>query len=556
MTDFGSIYSMSNRPTSPAPDYMQAQHNMLSMQALGQQVQQGQMQTQQMQQDQQDQQTLRQLQMTGQYKDPASLADAAAQQGVNPKTVMALKMQGMDYQGKVATMAKTLAETAKTQGEVAKQNIDLHQAMSQDVSKLALTAAQDPSFNQAKWTQGLSSIAQKYAQPGQQPPGALPGTLQEFAQFNPDTIGHAISAGQTFQQAYDRAFGKTQSDATGITQVYPPAAPGQAPKVVPVVQLPQTSVGKVNYDLENGNLTAGDAAALKRKETYIAPTAVTILNQGAPGGANLPADPQRPWRQKPEFTSLPGNMQLAVDQYLNGDYKINPRAQGDRQVQLAAAKIDPGVSEHDYELKQKALADPQVNATSAALGHIGDFKAALAQLPPQTQAQVLNTPLNKLSTTFSDSPYAQIISGLQTTGLSLSEEYGKALGAGQNVAGDMKREAVFDPSKPIGQLTANLKAVGNLLNQTIGAKENTLNRNNPNRTPLSLLDPGANQVLQDLGINHTPGNRSSWQQQPANPGTTPPPTVPGLQKLTPQQASSLAPGTHFLGLDGVERVKH
>ena len=122
---------------------------------------------------------------------------------------------------------------------------------------------------------------------------------------------------------------------------------------------------------------------------------------------------------------------------------------------------------------------------------------------------MLNTPMNKLSTSFTDSPFAQTISALQTTGLSLSEEYGKALGAGQNVAGDMKREAVFDPNKPIGLLNANLSAVGHLMNQTIGAKENMLNRNNPNRIPMSLLDPGASDVLQSLGIQHTPGNRRS-----------------------------------------------
>jgi hypothetical protein len=287
------------------------------------------------------------------------------------------------------------------------------------------------------------------------------------------------------------------------------------------------------------DMTNSKVQAMVKKETYIAPNILNLTGMGGGPGqgvsAQLPPDPTRPWRSNPNFAKVPPAMQPLVDQYLNGDLKV---ARGDQQSMLArqlAASIDPNVTQHDYDLKQKALADPQVNATNAALGHIGDFKSLLSQLDQPTQAKVLNTPLNKLTTAFSDSPQAGIISALQTTGLSLSEEYGKALGAGQNVTGDMKREAVFDPSKPIGQLTSNLQAVGHLMNQTIGAKENMLNRNNPSRTPMSLVDPGAMEVLQGLGINHTPGNRTSVAPSPN-------PSMPYAGKTLPKDAFSSLSG--------------
>ena len=240
------------------------------------------------------------------------------------------------------------------------------------------------------------------------------------------------------------------------------------------------------------------------------------------------------------------NLAALITQAINGDLDTTSRNMKDGQLIASLAyRIDPNFDQHAYKLKQDALKDPAVVASSAALGHIGDFRSLLSQLDSQTQARILNTPLNKLTTTFTDSPQAGIISALQTTGLSLAEEYGKALKAGQNVAGDQKRENVFDVNKPVGQLTSNLQAVGHLLDKTIGAQENVLNRNRPNATPLNLLDPGAQKVLQDLGINHAPGNRVAHTAK--GPGSTQADAIPVASET---DYNALKSGTWYRAKDG------
>jgi hypothetical protein len=221
------------------------------------------------------------------------------------------------------------------------------------------------------------------------------------------------------------------------------------------------------------------------------------------------SDPARPWRDHPEFRAAmkthPEYMGL-LDQYMNGDLPPggSRSVKIDKIIQALGARIDPNVSFRDYKLKQDAMKDAQVTASNAALGHIGDFQKTLGPLDNATRSDIVNHSLNWLK---SHAQGNETLAELYTTALSLSEEYGKALGAGQNVTGDLKREAVFNPDAPLSVIIAKLHAVGNLMDKTVAAKENILNRSNPKRVPLNLMDPASLEVLQSLGIKHTPGNR-------------------------------------------------
>jgi hypothetical protein len=481
---------------------------------MQQQNQLGGIQVQQGQMGLHDQQVLSQLMQSGKYNmgDPNSvrqMATDAGQAGASPNAVMALSQKSIDQQQKIASTAQGFATAAQRNGAAAKTALDMQNEKATKAGVIAQTI-NDPQQAQ----QALAQLDAQYPVPqGMQ--GYVP-LAQKYGDWSPQSKAMLIANATTMNQAHAAAFGENKETPNGLVNIKTPIDSSQNPTVTPIGAAPaQSPVAKAALDLKNGLIDQNTYNLIKAKETHIPPqTTVNVMpGGGVPAQADqFGQDPTKPWRSNAGFQSLAqknGQLATSVDQYLNGDYKImgGRNAAVDRQIQMEAAKIDPNVTQHDYDIKQKALADPAVNATNAALGHIGDFKGLLNQLPAQTQAKILNTPLNKLAQAFTDSPYAQTISALQTTALSLSEEYGKALGAGQNVSGDLKRENVFDPSKPIGQLTSNLSAVGHLMNQTISSKENMLNRNNPNRVPMSLLDPGASDVLKSLGINHTPGNR-------------------------------------------------
>ena len=267
--------------------------------------------------------------------------------------------------------------------------------------------------------------------------------------------------------------------------------------------------GKIRLAEKRGDISHEDAE--NRIKALNAPKASSLVNDlpvvGSP--QKFESDPARPWRDHPAFRAAmkthPEYMGL-LDQYMNGDLPPggNRSVRIDKIIQSLGTRIDPNVSFRDYKLKQDNLKDAQVTAGNAALAHIGDFQKNLGQLDNATRSDIINHSLNWLK---SHAQGNETLSELHATALSLSEEYGKALGAGQNVTGDLKREAVFKPDAPLSVIMAKLHAVGHLMDKAIAAKENILNRSNPKRVPLNLMDPKSLEVLQSLGIKHTPGNR-------------------------------------------------
>lgn len=493
------------------------------------------LQLRQLVQQKQDDQTMRDLsrQAGGNL---GQLADLAQGKG--------LYKQAQDIRSKQLAQQKEIAQIQETLGKVDAQHRAAVDAGNADVAKMAAWAD-----TPEKWNQGIQVVLRDHP--------ILANGLQPFMQYSPENRAAVMTKAQTVQAALDSLKPKIEERNGAMVPVTTNVL-GQQTVGAPVAVKAQSEVAKINQDAANKAMTPEQATSAVNKATGNVlegfhgaigpngqpgifqlkpatgevrqipglkpiPPAATVLNLPTPATPpTFEKDATKPWREHPGFqTVVQKQPALApfVDQYLNGDYKIGS-GRGvvmDRQVQALAAQIDSNVTQHDYDLKQKALADPKVEHSNAAIGHIGDFKRLLSQLDPQTQAEVLNTPWNKILTKFSDSPQAGIISALHTTGLSLSEEYGKALGGSDALEASKRRQEVFNPDKPIGQLNSNLSAVGHLMNQTIGAKENILNRNNPNRVPLSLLDPSAQEVLQGLGINHARGGRE--KQAPTQPPT-------------------------------------
>ena len=168
MADFGSIYSMANRPTSPAPDLAQSMGTVASIQHLGQQNQlgqqqiaQGQMQNQQMQQQLQDATELRQ-----------TLKEAISS-GQNPVQAVQ-KLASPAAQGWV----KQYTEMAMNQTKLSKEQFDLASNHLAKVGGDVIAASQAPGAT----PQQVAQIIQGHVQQGNIPPDKAQALIQTIPQ--------------------------------------------------------------------------------------------------------------------------------------------------------------------------------------------------------------------------------------------------------------------------------------------------------------------------------------------------------------------------------------
>jgi hypothetical protein len=275
--------------------------------------------------------------------------------------------------------------------------------------------------------------------------------------------------------------------------------------------LPQDELGKIEKSVRAGLVSREEADAyIKFKET-VKPSTMSLLMQPLPGMGNptFESDPSKPWRDTPKFQEMVKRYPTLapdVDQYLNGDYKIGG-GRGvavDRQVQRIGAALDSNVSQHDYDLKQKALADPKVASGNAALGHLGDWSTTFAALPKDTQSVVMNHSMNWLREHASDSPD---LYRLATISQSLSGEWNNFVAGSRSLQELEAGKALLNRDLPLKSGLATASSIGDLIKQSFNARENMLNRNNPNRVPLSLVDPAGIDTFKQLGVDYHPGGR-------------------------------------------------
>jgi len=314
----------------------------------------------------------------------------------------------------------------------------------------------------------------------------------------------------------------------------------------------QSDIGRIRADeakgVENGGISHADAEARIKK--LLEPHATV---GGAAGGMFMPPagsspgsvfepDPMRPWRQHPSFQALVrdpkmAEMANAVDMYLNGDAQIQAgRASAhDKAVMAWAHQIDPNANQGDYGRKQRVLLDHggEIEAGNTTMKHLNDFVNKYNQLDSQTQSRLANTKINDWETAFKNNENSKIISELKAINLSLSNEYGDALGASKNVVGDVKREEVFDPAQPPKNIEGRVQAVATLLLRRLNSKENMITLGNPNRIPISLVNPGVADIFDRFGAHYYPGGRPN--------APTPKQTLPNPEGPTAAPKESPAP---------------
>lgn len=558
MPDFASIYQMANKPTVALQSPMEAQARALQLQGMAgqQELQQGQIQQQGIQNQ------MLQQQFADTQRVRQSISTAASQPGDTLANIsQALQKDGsptaLKYLENITTMGKNIADLDSTKLGLIQKHLTLLG------NSLGATTNAQEAANKIIYHAQQGDIQPQQAQD-------LLGSLQ--------AIGNDPKMFQTWKQIHTAELGASQellgaitpkTTVQGINAVtINPATneataqpiPGMRPEITGVHADPNNNAFGVD---KFGN--AVPILGPNGQPQKMRPPAAVIMNAQMNGPA-VPAqpgqfapDPTRPWRANPNFQAIAGKnatMASDVDSALNNDYKFGG-SRGimyDRQVQHLAQQIDPAWRQGNYDLKQKMLSDPQVVAANAAVMHLNDFMNDYKQLSPQTSSVLLNTPINKWTSLVNgNSPDAAILARLQTTAMSVAGEYGKALGGSDAVLSEHERQALFDPSRTQGQLAGVTGAVSTLMQRTVNAKENVTRRTSPNSMPLTLMDPDSVEAMRAMGINYNPGGKARGNPPAANP---PGQSLPTIASPADPAFKNLAPGSHFLGPDGVERVKH
>ena len=529
MTDFGSIYSMANRPTVAPENPMDAMGKMMSLKNLGQQVEQGQMQTQQMQQQLNDAQELRDTikQAATAGADPVQavrkLGSPAAQSWMKSYTDMALSKTKLDKEQwdlSMAHLSKVGGDVigASQQGGATPQQvaalIDSHVKQGnippEQAQELKASLPQDPS------QLGVWGLTQ----------GAKLGASKELlALFKSD---HAMVDQGTSTQPV--AINTTLGTVKKLGEALPKdIGPGELAKFANDIPGGMNPDGTIN--MNNPHV----AAKAKAMETNMA----TVMGGGAGFGSGLnPSNPLPDPGMEAVAQAIARGAQAPQEYSLR-----NPAA---KIINARAAMIGNGdlqgkteVAAHGADLASFAAGGKNgqtINAINTMTEHLGTMEKAINALK-LGQIPAANKIGQAIGIQFGDdaATNAQVIRGF------LSGEVAKVASGGHLTEGE------------IGKAESNIKTAGSpaqamgalsTMREIAGGKLTALNQDYQRITGKNLaeggrLTPATAAAFQDVFAKQN-------QQHQGNEQSPTAPTVQFNQKWQPLAAAG-TPDTNSIG---------
>jgi hypothetical protein len=523
MSDFASIYSMANKPTTAAPDLMEGMGKVASIQHMAQQNQQGAMQNQQMAQQLQDAQELRTTLQQAQSKglDPikavSQLGSPAAQAWRTQYTDLASKQTKLSAdQFKLAT-----DHMAKVGGDV-------------------MAASQAEGATPQQVAQVIASHVQQGNIPPEKAQGLLqglprnPADLATWGKIQGATLGASKDLLGLFTDEHHMVDTGTGTQPVSVNKLTGKATPNGDPieKDIAPGDLKRfaSDIGALKPD-GSIDMSNPQVAAHLKKMNYIAPNALTLLG-GSGGAAFDPSQPLSPAEESQARYAAQTGARETPSIRNPGALTRNARAE------YLAQQGGGDIAGNKVQFKNQQEATKYFTTGKGAdafrqqetIIHHADAYLQMATALDNGNMQLANKAANTLGVQLGNDK----AKNLELAGHVLSEEVGKYLSGG---AGSAEERATM------GKLLPSFASP----QQSRGAV-----------TTLQTMVQGQRASWTQQRDAALKGN-VPWQQQPANPqagsGSTPT-AAPALQKMSPQDAAKLPAGTHFLGLDGVERVKH
>jgi len=473
--------------------------NPMDLAMKAQAYQGGQLQLQQQKMAIQDEQKMRELASTGQYKTPDDLANAALESGVSPKTVLAFRTQGADYQNKVSSTAKNFAQAAAAGGQAAKTRIDLVNQQAEKAKTIALTANDADSYRN-----GLAQLDQQYAALG------IPSLLQKYGDFTPQNRSLLAKNGATVNDAHAAAFGQTLSTPTGVVNVKQPLEPGAAPVVTPLtggkpmpVMLPSGGTGFANPNPVTGAMPAGVRP--------IPPAQVTIANMGSAAPAAIKAGATG----QDALNALSPQLRPMVQGIVDGRQKLpsgmalkTPYWQNILQSVYA---VDPQWSEQRAQIRSAFTTGKDgtnIGSLNTATVHLADYLEAAKAMKNGTF-----TPGNELYNKISSIMGRPAPTDLATFSNIVSGEMANALkGTATDIEIHNIKQTMQNSSSP-DQFLANGVASLKAMYQKLNTYSERYKQQIPNDTWSPVL-PSARSVFQQYDIG---GHEQNMLQTPSAP---------------------------------------
>jgi len=508
MADFASAYANFNKPSVQLENPMDAYGRAQQLQNLNTQGQllQGQVQTQQMQQ----------TSMERQIQDAQDVRDAIKSANGDPNAAMANVSKlgsttGLEYLAKMKEMQLKGVQLSSAQNDLATK----HLAMVGN----GIGAAQTP--------EQAANIVKGHALIGNIPQPDAQGLLAGIPQ-NPDEF-------KTWQKLQAAKLGASKEVMDMITPAVHQVDTGTATQFVGVTPSTGTVApigAPIDKDIQPGDLKkfASDIGAIKddgsvdlnnpqvQAKIHAMTTNMATVIQGGAAGGGASFDPSQPLSPADESQARYAAQTGARET----PSMRNPGAlQRNARAEYLAQQGGGDIAQNKIQFKTQQ--DAQKYFTTG-----GGADAFRQQETILHHAQV----------------FGQIYDALNNGNTQLANKLGNEFGV--QFGSDQATNA-----KIVGQVMS--AEVGKYLAGNQGSKEE--------RAELAGLIPtfsspaqakGGLQTLQTL----VQGQRASWtaQRDAALKGQVA--FGPGLQKVSPQDAAKLPAGTHFLGLDGLERVKH
>lgn len=351
-----------------------------------------------------------------------------------------------------------------------------------------------------------------------------------LSQFQPGMSAAAIKALLAQQAASVYATGaklqqfipQTKAETIGgqLVPVTTTQATGQVTAGAPITSAPTTELAKINADEKAGLLSPADAAAARKKATYIAPSMVTMMMQQGGGGANFDASKPLPAAQEAQARAIADGAAMMTPSSRNPyALPINARAQ---QIYADANGGDMtgfGTAHGTLTQGRKSFAAGGANsktlvALDTAIHHFDALGKAVDALN-NGDTVALNAVGNYMSKQFGD----PAVTNFDTVKTLAADEFTKVAAGVTSGEGEReKMQSLFQAANSPQQLKQAIQQAQILMAGKVQGLDTAYKGvYGPNRSVMEQVSPETKLVIGKASQSvPTPGGQPATQVNPAN----------------------------------------
>lgn len=374
-----------------------------------------------------------------------------------------------------------------------------------DVKATMDNALQAGDIDQGAYQKGLSQF-----QPGMSAPAIKALLAQQAASV--------YATGAKLQQFIPQT--KAETIGGQLVPVTTTQATGQVTAGAPITSAPTTELAKINADEKAGLLSPADAAAARKKATYIAPSWVTMMVQQGGGGANFDASKPLPAAQEAQARAIADGAPMMTPSSRNPyALPINARAQQIYADANGGDRTGFGTAHGTLTQGRKSFAAGGANsktlvALDTAIHHFDALGRAVDALN-NGDTVALNAVGNYLSKQFGD----PAVTNFDTVKTLAADEFTKVAAGVTSGEGEReKMQSLFQAANSPQQLKQAIQQAQILMAGKVQGLDTAYKgAYGPNRSVMEQVSPETKSVIEKASQSvPTPGGQPATQVNPAN----------------------------------------